>query len=232
MPKIDRAYLQNTFHDLVKQSGGVYKAFDQEEWIKSRKVNKLPDSYHGGACSALTTVFLSRYKRNTKADNVWAPFTFTDLVQHHGSTFLIQQLQQSERSRTFFFRAVDKNNEDETKDVLAAVGFGKRLKDHMLALGQAVHVHEEGQHYGSPPFHDMVNEIAGHDGRHYLHLPRHAVGAITDRAGKKYKFFDPNFGQAIFTEESAYRKFLSGFFSSILKTLYQITHVVHASVSL
>lgn len=212
----------------MKDIADTYKCRHERMPISHKNiVDTLPSEYSGGACSALTLIYLACYGRNQ-----FDPFEedFEQALTEDSSTMLIQQFQQMETSRSDIFNRVIKNarREDDAnerrnmfKDMWDAVGFEPLVLGNLEALGcQGMNVlkDEPGDILtlqDETPYEEMAAYIAKTEGLHYIKFNSHAVGAIVhDDPYWNYLFFDSNYGQVKTSNAQAFKQFLHDFFAS------------------
>jgi hypothetical protein len=102
-------------------------------------------------------------------------------------------------------------------DVYDVFGFDALVLDTIRTLGQRHVVAQNGVAASPSPFTTLIDFVATTKGRHLIRVPHHAIAAINDPTGGehglgKFKFYDPNWGQAIFDDSLAFKLFLSSFF--------------------
>lgn len=230
------------FQEIVVATGGVYKPFAQIDYIDEQK---LPERFRNGVCCALSTIYVSRYsKASMAADDPFQGKTFQQLAKDKKSSFFVQQIQQMENSRSYTYSAVGKElngmatEEKQAKSLetlFDGVGLARLFQQNLQALGQkSAHLISKQEGEGEDaPFMQIIGCMTTFDGRYLLKFPSHYVSAITDNGRKKYKFFDPNFGQGVFRDVASYKKFLFTFLNDTnVRASYKLGPVYLCGVSL
>lgn len=208
------------FKNLVAKHNGHHKDFSHLGFVGSEEIKKFLGSERRGHCGGLSVVWLSRYdKANIIGDafvnEEYEPKKFSQIASSTQGRQVIYQLQKMEVSRSLlagmlkdkYKLAQDKDKpriEKEYKEMALISGYFENCLVSTLK-------HEGLQFPGDATFgvdkmDDMLahlyakkDVLFGHDyAGHLIALPNHYVAAITDFHGKGFKFFDPNYGQALF----------------------------------
>jgi hypothetical protein len=208
------------FADLVKELGGKYKGFKQSEYVA-----KLNDQrYNGGVCFALSIIYLSRYLKNTNTlltsvfmksedeleeEDLFKGKTFGQVVTDQSCTLIVRLLRNVNKSYVQTF-----NNSKTVSDQAEVASILSAEPAYHQALGFLGRKGLEkipGKTNIAAPFTSICTFVSKQAGRHLIMLRRHAVAVIADPNRPKYKFFDPNFGQAIFAKKEDLYSFTSFF---------------------
>lgn len=231
------------FDELITKHGGTYKQFSQIEYIAK---NKLDERFKPGVCCALSTIFLSRYGKGAikDGDDVFAGKTFSQIAADPKFVGIVKQIQLMESSRSDLYKKVIAYSNSGVSqsqqmtafgDLFGGVGIGKVFHDNVKNLGQkATFLISKPEGEGDQaPFTEIVDTVVTFDARYLFKFPSHYVGAIVDRTRPKFKFFDPNFGQGVFTDVARFKLYLHEFLNhAAVKSSYKLGTIFVSAVSL
>ena len=243
------------FDELITKHGGTYKPFKQIEYIENNSpkwyhaiTSKIVDpgplldaEDKPGVCLALSTIFLARYNKAAIAstDDPFGGKTTMQITKDATYVPRVSGIQATERTRGAEYKKTNTAYGptsgqgqvaiDQAYDTLyKTYGIGKLLHDNVTALGQKGRTLDsppEGyQIY--PPFTQLIDCLSTYDGRYLIKYPAHYVATITDLKRPKFKYFDPNFGQGIFTSKSNFKLFLNEFYNhNAVISSYKLKHI-------
>jgi hypothetical protein len=211
------------FKELVAKHNGRHKEFSHIGFLQTEELQKLLGSERRGQCGGLSILWLSRYDKDHIQGDLflnedYEPKKFSQIAASTQGRYVIYQLQKLEVSRFIIADTLRKkyktaNNSDKVllnKQYKEVVNISSFFENCLVSSLK----HEGIKFPGDATFSvdkldDMIahiyaknDVIFGHDyAGHLIALPNHYVAAITDFHGKGFKFFDPNYGQALFTSK-------------------------------
>jgi Yersinia/Haemophilus virulence surface antigen len=182
------------FEDHVDLSGGTFKKWEQSEYIK-----RLGPDFKKGACFGICCAYLSRnYNRK-----IWEGHeneTFTKYMETGDSLMIARNIQWAEK-----LRGTSPLGEF---IALANKAVAEATKNELTPLLEPLD--------SKRPFTDIISRLTNAKKRfyHLVAAGNHAMAAVTNPPDKKWKFFDPNYGQAIFKNIQNFESFVRVYFSA------------------